>query len=127
MSQLDLSVAISRRRALALGGGVAAGGLLSAATPFTAAAVARDHDHRGQRGVLPADQIQQILQAQGTVTNRVLSIDISRQDIGDVSGPLGVTFTPAFEINGTLTFQPLGYGSAFFNGDLALKAERPIR
>jgi hypothetical protein len=119
----DLSMPISRRRALALGGGAAAGGVLSAATPLTAAAVAHDHHHRGQRGMLPADQIQQIVQAQGTVTNGVLSIDIERQDIGDVAGPLGVTFTPAFEVDGTLTFQPLGYGKAFFNGDLALTPE----
>jgi hypothetical protein len=108
---------------LALGGGAAAGGVLSAATPLTAAAVAHDHHHRGQRGMLPADQIQQIVQAQGTVTNGVLSIDIERQDIGDVAGPLGVTFTPAFEVDGTLTFQPLGDGKAFFNGDVALKPE----
>jgi Domain of Unknown Function (DUF1259) len=123
MSQLDLSAPISRRRALTLGGGVAVSGALSAATPLTVAAVAHDHDHRGQRGRLPADQIQQIVQAQGTVTKGVLSIEIERQDIGDVSGPLGVTFTPAFEIQGTLTFQPLGYGNAFFNGDVALKPE----
>jgi uncharacterized protein DUF1259 len=119
----DLSVPISRRRVLALGGGAAAGGVLSAATPLTAGAVAHDHHHRGQRGMLPADQIQQIVQAQGTVTNGVLSIDIERQDIGDVAGPIGVTFTPAFEVDGTLTFQPLGHGKAFFNGDLALKPE----
>jgi hypothetical protein len=119
----DPSLPISRRRVLALGGGAAAGGVLSAATPLTAAAVAHDHHHRGQRGMLPADQIQQIVQAQGTVTNGVLSIDIERQDIGDVAGPIGVTFTPAFEVDGTLTFQPLGYGKAFFNGDLALKPE----
>jgi hypothetical protein len=121
----DLSVPVSRRRVLALGGGAATGAVLSAATPLTAAAVAHDHHrhHRGQRGTLPADQIQQIVQAQGTVTNGVLSIDIERQDIGDVAGPLGVTFTPAFEVDGTLTFQPLGYGKAFFNGDLALKPE----
>jgi hypothetical protein len=121
--RFDLSVPISRRRVLALGGGAAAGGVLSAATPLTAAAVAHDHHHRGQRGMLPADQIQQIVQAQGTVTNGVLSIDIERQDIGDVAGPIGVTFTPAFEVDGTLTFQPLGHGKAFFNGDLALKPE----
>jgi hypothetical protein len=70
--------------------------------------------------MLPAEQIQQIVQAEGTVTDGVLSIDIERQDIGDVAGPLGVTFTPAFEVDGTLTFQPLGYGKAFFNGDLPL-------
>jgi hypothetical protein len=32
-----------------------------------------------------------------------------------------VTFTPAFEVDGTLTFQPLSGGRAFFNGDIALK------
>ncbi len=122
MSQSDLSAPISRRRALALGG-VVAGGALSASTPLTAAAAAHGRSHGGQRGSLPAKQIQQIVQAEGTVTKGVLSIDIERKDIGDVSGPLGVTFTPAFEIDGTLTFQPLGSGNAFFNGDIALKPE----
>ncbi len=125
MANFDLSSPISRRRALTLGGGVAAGGMLSAATPLTATAGAHG-DHRWkhrQHGKLPADQIQQIVQAQGTVTKGVLSIDISRDDIGDVAGPLGVTLTPSFEIDGTLTFQPLGYGYAFFNGDLPLKPE----
>jgi hypothetical protein len=123
MSQSDLSAPISRRRALALGGVAAAGGALSASTPLTAAAAAHGRSHSGQRGSLPAKQIQQIVQAEGTVTKGVLSIDIERKDIGDVSGPLGVTFTPAFEIDGTLTFQPLGSGNAFFNGDIALKPE----
>jgi hypothetical protein len=40
-----------------------------------------------------------------------------------VKGPLGVTFTPWFEIDGTLTFHPLGDDLAFFNGDLPLKAD----
>lgn len=40
-----------------------------------------------------------------------------------VKGPLGVTFTPSFEIDGTLTFQPLGDDLAFFNGDLPIKAD----
>jgi hypothetical protein len=73
-------------------------------------------------GRLPVAEIERIVQAEGTVSGGVLSIDISRDDIGDVAGPLGVTFTPAFEIDGTLTFQPLEHGRAFFNGDLALKA-----
>jgi len=126
MSHFDLSAPISRRRALALGGGIAAGGVASAATPLTGVASARDRDRRmprRQEGMLPADRIQEIVQAQGTVTEGVLSIDIDRDDIGDISGPLGVTFTPSFEINGTLTFQPLGRDYAFFNGDLALKPE----
>lgn len=129
MAELNLTTPISRRRALTLGGGIAAaGGAFSSVGPFTSAALGHgrddDHDdHRHQHGALPADQIQQIVQAEGTVTKGVLSIDIERQDIGDVSGPLGVTFTPAFEVDGTLTFQPLGHGDAFFNGDLALKPE----
>lgn len=32
-----------------------------------------------------------------------------------------MTQTPSFEIDGTLTFQPLGKNLAFFNGDLPLK------
>jgi hypothetical protein len=126
MSQFDDHGLISRRRALALGGGIAAGGLLSTTFPSAAGAttttesaqsVEEQHDH------LPVDDMEKILQAQGTVTNGVLSIDIDRDDIGDVAGPMGVTFTPAFEVNGTLTFQPLGNDRAFFNGDLALKSQ----
>ncbi len=119
MPHPDLNAPVSRRRALAIGGGVA-GGLL-AASPATGIAAA--HGHQSQQGRLPARQIQEIVQAEGTVTNGVLSIGISRDDIGDVKGPLGVTFTPAFEVDGALTFQPLGSHRAFFNGDLALKAE----
>jgi Domain of Unknown Function (DUF1259) len=118
MSHTDLDSRISRRGALALGGGLAASGLLSAAAP----AAARTHSHiRTQAGKLPAKRIQEIVQAQGTVTDGVLSIDISRDDIGKASGPLGVTFDGSFEIDGTLTFQPLGDNLAFFNGDLPLK------
>jgi hypothetical protein len=76
-----------------------------------------------QHGTLPADAIQKIVQAQGTVSDGVLSIDIERSDIGDVKGPLGVTFTSSFEIDGTLTFEPLGDDLAFFNGDVPLKAD----
>ncbi len=131
MSNFDPSIRISRRRALALGGGVAAGGVLSGA-PLTATAAAHDRDHhrehdresRRQHGTLPVDRIQDIIQAEGMVTNGVLSIDIERLDMPAVSGPLGVTFTPAFELDGMLAFQPLGDDYAIFNGMApALKAE----
>jgi Domain of Unknown Function (DUF1259) len=129
MSDYDLTAPISRRRALSIGGGLAAGGVISGLGPLAGSALAHgrhEHhhdDHRDEDGGLPADQIQEIVQAEGTVTKGVLSIDVERKDIGDVSGPLGVTFTPAFEIDGTLTFQPLGHRSAFFNGDIALRPE----
>ncbi len=40
---------------------------------------------------------------------------------------MGVTFTPSFEIDGTLTFQPLGHRLAFFNGDLPLRGHETNR
>ena len=109
----------TRRRALTLGGGVAAGALL-AGTPVAGAKQLRSGPVLKQHGKLPAKRMQAILQAEGTVTTGVLSIDIQRTDIGDVQGPMGVTFTPSFEIDGTLTFEPLGDNLAFFNGDLPL-------
>jgi hypothetical protein len=121
MPEPDVTARISRRRALALGGGVAAGGALTAATPLTGIAAARAHRTLTQKGKLPAKRIQEIVAAEGTVSGGVLSIDISRDDIGEVKGPLGVTFTGAFEVDGTLTFQPLGTNLAFFNGDLPLR------
>jgi hypothetical protein len=113
----DSSTGFSRRRALARGGALA-GGLLAGSGGLAGVAGATP---RHRRGKLPAKKIQEIVQAEGTVTDGVLSIDIARDDIGDVAGPLGVTLTPAFEIDGALTFQPLAGGHAFFNGDLPVK------
>ncbi len=120
MSSLDNR--ISRRRAISLGGGAAAGTLLSGGV-LAGEAQARRRRVRGQRGKLPAKQIQEIVQAQGMVTNGVLSIPISRDDIGPVRGPLGVIMDGSFEVDGALTFQPLGEKLAFFNADLPLKAK----
>jgi hypothetical protein len=110
-----------------MGAGLAAGGVLlrnaPAAGAETSAGAVPDGAVRQQHGRLPAGKMQRILQAEGTVSKGVLSVEIEREDIGDVEGPLGVTFTPAFELNGTLTFQPLGDDYAFFNGDLALKPQ----
>lgn len=125
MSDLDFDSRVNRRRALALGG-VTAGGLLSAG-PLSAVAQARGDRARSQAGKLPAKRIQEIVQAEGMVSSGVLSIDIARKDIGDSKGPLGVTFTPSFEIDGTLTFQPLGHRLAFFNGDLPLRGHETNR
>jgi hypothetical protein len=69
---------------------------------------------------LPVKQIEQIVGAQGDVNAGVLDITIERTDIGNVRGPLGVTFTPAFEIQGELGFQPLGKNQALLNADLAV-------
>ncbi|MCW2966350.1 MAG: hypothetical protein JWM71_122 [Solirubrobacteraceae bacterium] len=114
------SAELTRRRALMLGAGTA-GAFLAPGTSL--AAPRRAHTAvRKQHGTLPAKEIQKIVGAEGTVSSGVLGIGIDREDIGKVKGPQGVTFTPSFEISGDLTFQPLGSGRAFFNGDLALKA-----
>jgi hypothetical protein len=110
---------LTRRRALALGGASLAGLATAEAAAARTAAVPK---LRHRRGTLPVGGIQRILEAEGSVSAGVLSISIERPDIGPVRGPKGVTFPPAFEINGDLTFQPLGGGLAFFNGDLALRA-----
>jgi hypothetical protein len=91
----------------------------------TAAAHGVDRgSHPHQHGKLPVKEIERIVQAQGTVSKGVLSISIDRTDMPKVSGPLGVTFTPSFELDGTLTFQPMGDHYAFFNGNTpALRAE----
>jgi hypothetical protein len=115
----DPSRQLSRRRILQLGGGLAAGSLLVPATT----ASARASRPRRQHGTLPVKGIQHILGLEGDVTDGVLSIDVERDDIGSVHGPEGVVFDGSFEIDGTLTFQPLGADLAFFNGDLPLKPE----
>jgi hypothetical protein len=112
----------TRRRALALGGGAATAGLLTG-VPFDGSALAASKGALKQHGKLPAAEIQKIVQAQGTVTDGVLSISIDRDDLGNVKGPLGVTFTGSFELDGALTFEPLGNDLAFFNGDLPLKPD----
>lgn len=128
MFPIDLQTAISRRHALALGGGLTGALATAGLAPAGVASAATEHRrHRVKHGRLPADDIQDIIEAEGSLSHGVLSIDIARDDIGDVQGPLGVTFTPAFEVNGALTFQPLGDKHAFFNGDLALKGEETNR
>ena len=70
---------------------------------------------------LPVAQIEHALQAKGTLSDHVLSVEVDRDDLG-VHHIRGVTVTASFEINGTLTFQPLAGGRVLFNGDFALKA-----
>jgi uncharacterized protein DUF1259 len=69
---------------------------------------------------LPVKTMESILQAKGSVSNEVLSVGIDRSDIPNVQVH-GVPIKPSFEINGDLTFQPVGANSAFFNGDIPVK------
>lgn len=127
MSSVDLSRPLDRRAAFAaFGGAAAAGHLLTSAAPASAHSSCAPTG-RKQSGKLPAARIQKIIQAEGTVTKGVLSIDISRDDLGTVHGPRGVEFTGSFELDGTLTFMPLGDHLAFFNGDIPLKPSETQR
>lgn len=119
---------LTRRRALALGGTLA-GGLVAAGAPLMPAdaASASTADRSGcgpaPAPALPVKHIERIIQAQGSVSDGVLSIEIDRDDL-HVTGPGGIPFKPSWEVNGTLTFQSLpGKDRAAFNGDLALLAE----
>jgi hypothetical protein len=113
---------LPRREALRLGATLAGGLLLS---PFAAArsslsSSATASGKSANNEQLPLKSIEEIVGAEGTVTNGVLDIPISRDDIGNVSGPHGVTFTGDFEIHGDLYFQPLEDERALLNGDMAL-------
>jgi uncharacterized protein DUF1259 len=98
--------------------------LAAACTPESVAAAdpndSAPSSASGSSSQLPVKQIEQIVGAQGELTGGVLDITIARTDIGDVRGPLGVTFTPAFEIHGELGFQPVGKNQALLNADMAL-------
>ncbi len=92
----------------------------------TNGAEARSARLRRQSGTIPVKEIQAIVGAEGSVSKGVLSIDVSRDDLGTVHGPRGVEFDGSFELDGMLNFQPLGHGLAFFNGCLALH-EREVQ
>jgi Domain of Unknown Function (DUF1259) len=109
-------VHLTRRGALAAGGGAVSALLLSRAPARGAASPHKQHGH------LPAASIQSIVGIEGALSSGVLGMSPERKDIGTVRGPQGVHFPPSFELNGDLYFQPLGAGLAFFNGDIALKA-----
>ena len=120
MAHIDLGEPVSRRRALAAG----AGGIASVAvglSPIPAYAV-KPRARPAATGGLPEKAMEAILEAQGTVTNGVLSVSIDRTDIANVT-LRGVPIKPSFEVNGDISFQPLGHGLAFLNGDLPLKAD----
>ena len=70
-------------------------------------------------GELPVKQIEDIMQTNGTVMNGVLSLELDRNDL-HVTGPGGIPFKPAFELNGEFAFQPLGDGRAILNADFPL-------
>lgn len=113
---------LSRRSALRLGAGFA-GGIITMSSLAGKSAFAADDDS-DESGTLPSktdqDTLQDILQAEGTASDGVFSIEIDRDDINGVTLH-GVPILPSFEINGTTYFQRVGHGKLLMNGDMALK------
>jgi hypothetical protein len=115
---------VTRRNLLRAGG--IAGGLVASA-PLLAgvsSAAARTADTTSGSAAAaspPVAEIQDIIKAQGTVSNGVLNIEIDRDDIPDVT-KYGVPVKPAFEINGNFCFQAAP-GGVMMNGDLGFKPE----
>jgi hypothetical protein len=122
VSTSDSEFPITRRGALALGGGTAAALLL----PDTIAQAAKKGGGPlRQSGKLPSlDALEGILHAEGDLSEGLAHFSIDRDDARNVKGPMGVEFSGSFEINGDLYLQPLRGGKlAFLNGDVPLKPD----
>ena len=123
MSIFDSSL-LSRRRVLKLSAGLAGGLMITG--PFTRSlAFADDCDNDTDDHTTPSkevqDQIQEIIQAEGSASNGVVSIEIDRDDIPDVTLH-GVPIKPSFEINGDLNFQKIcDSRKIMMNSDLCIK------
>ena len=103
-----------RARNLALATGGAA--LIAAGT---AAVATTQADGAATRPKLPVSAIERIIGADGHVSDRVLAIDVNRDDL-HATGPDGTAFKPGFQLQHELDFQAIGHGKAIVNGDLAL-------
>ena len=67
-------------------------------------------------------QIENIVDAKGSINYGLLQIEIDRNDIHGVT-LRGTPILPSFEINGDLNFQSLGGNRVIMNSDLCLKAD----
>jgi uncharacterized protein DUF1259 len=76
---------------------------------------------------LPVREIEDVLDAEGMVSDGVLSIDIDRSDLHVKGGPHRIPFKDGFQIRHELFFQSLGHGQAILNGDLALRPDETQR
>ncbi len=124
MEGVDIRAPVSRRQALALGGGLVAVGAVTGCGGGSSAKAPGAGGGGGggvmtQRGSLPVAQIEEILQADGMDIDGVLTIEQDREDL-HVTGPGGLPFKPAWELNNEFYFQPLGSGRAILNADLPL-------
>lgn len=116
------SMPMSRREILALGGAATAGALVAAsplggglasASSLGAAPAATGFS----ADPLPTKEIEEALQAQGSMANGVFPVEIEREDLAHARVDGTIPFKPAWENNGDFVFQSLGGGMAMLNGD----------
>ena len=133
----DSEVSLFRRRALTLGGGIAAGltgiafPLEASAADETAAATKsipaskKSSLHTAEK--LPMKQIEEILRTEGKMSDGVLALSQDRTDL-QVTGPGGIPFKAAWQVNHEFAFQSLGNGKAIMIGELSLlsKETNPV-
>jgi hypothetical protein len=120
-----LDLPINRRKALLFGTSVA-GAVAAASIPMKAlGGLSTTFNSPKSLSVasgstdLPVNEIQEIIGAQGTVSNGVLNIQVDRNDL-EVTGPHGIPFKPSWEINHEFFFQSLPNGMTAFNGDICV-------
>lgn len=122
MNPFNFAAPLSRRRALTLGASLT-GGLVAATSLGRGLAFAEDEDSDNGNTVPSQDtrsDIEQIIGAQGSVSDGVFTIEIDRDDINNVTLH-GVPIKPSFQINGDLVFQRYGRDKVIMNSDLCLK------
>jgi hypothetical protein len=118
---------LSRRAVLGWGSALAASAAAAviAGPPSAHASEAAGDDRTKHhaRATLPYDEMQAVLQAEGSVTDAgVLTVGLERDDVdGATIG--GIPAVPSFELESSLTFQPLRHGWGFFNGDFGLRQD----
>ena len=119
---------VTRRRTFALRSDLTSG-LLAAGLASPAAADSYGGGNSGDQGdgshrvgakLFPVGQMQQILQASGTVSGDVLSFNIDWNDFS-VSLSGGVPVAPAELLNAQLYFQPIGQDVAILDVSICLK------
>lgn len=133
----DVEVSLSRRRALMVGGSIAAG-LATVGFPDVALSAngalpsgkpqsAPEGSSVQAGGTLPVKQMEEILRTDGNVTDGVLAISQDRKDL-HVKGPGGIPVKPAWEVKHEFAFQSIADGKAVISGELSLlsKEANPV-
>ncbi len=109
-----------RRRSLMFGGSITAGFATNFLPQMASAAGNAPESptvHPGEK--LPVKEIEEILRTDGKVTNGILAISLDRKDL-HVTGPGGIPFKPAWQVNHEFAFQSLGGDKAIVTGELSL-------